>query len=211
MNAEPANTRFKMEDQPRRPGYRQRSVATCIKHPMKHLTERGASQDLLIIFGLLLATGLGFFLLWPVAWAYLGRDTTQRGILEDPADWPVPIQKLSDAIVASNLSSPPLEVFLLRGQRASNYSVVVCRAGYSNETWETIKSKLELQPVEPAFRARLHDDIVSKSDASWWPGKEDNAEYFASARLLSGDECDLYQCSVDRDSGMIFIHYHFNW
>lgn len=166
---------------------------------------------LFVLLGLLLFAFVGFFISWPMLWAYSWRDTTQRGILANASDWPEPIQELKTALAASDSSPISFEVYLLFGERSSTLSTVVCRVPFRDETWEIIESKLDLQPVDSEFSDRLRDQVVAKSSDSWWTPTEHDADNFASARLLAGDEADLYICSIDRTSDMIYIHYHFNF
>ena len=180
---------------------------------MSHTAERRDSNNYLpfVLIGFFLVACVGFFAIWPMLWSYSWRDRTQRGILDNSSDWPEPIQELATAIASKSSNSKPIEVYLLYGQRASILSTVVCRMPFSDETWDTIESRLELRPVGPTFWAGLREQIVSKSSLSWWPPTDHNVDYFASARLLDGDESDLYVCAIDRVSEIIHIHYHFNF
>lgn len=138
-------------------------------------------------------------------------DTTRRGLLESSGDWPEPIQKLAVRIASETEDVPLMQVYLLEGSAGSVLSTVVCRVPYSEEAWEKIQAKLELKPIEPEFLGNLRDQIFSKADRSWWPPKNHAANYFASARLLAGEKDDLYFCSVDPETAMIYIHYRFNF
>ena len=152
-----------------------------------------------------------FLVAFNVLWEYSCRDTTPRGPLTAVADWPEPIQDLHAALEASGADTSSFSVYLLYGQPGQVLSTVVCRVGIDDAGWDTIATKLELQSIPDSDGVALHSGIVPPSDASWWPDTNSNSEYFASARLLAGDEGDLYYAARNSEEHVAYVHYDFNF
>ena len=102
-------------------------------------------------------------------------------------------------------------VYLLYGQPAQVLSTVVCRVDIDDAAWDIVATKLDLQSIPNSDGIALHSGIAPSSDTSWWPATNSNSDYFASARLLAGDEADLYYVARDNDMNIAYVHYHFNF
>ena len=150
---------------------------------------------------------VGFNSLWDYGW----RDTTPCGVLSAVSDWPEPIQDFHTAQMVSGADTSSFSVYLLDGQPGQFLSTVVCRVDVDDVAWNTIVTNLYLQPIPKSDGVAMHSEIVQFSDTSWWPGTDSDSDYFASARLLAGDEADLYQAARNNDSDTAYIHYHFNF
>lgn len=163
-------------------------------------------------FALLIGVPLLFFAAFGVLWAsWWFLDTTPRGPLTVASDWPEPIQDLHAALGASGADTSSFSVYLLQGQPAQLLSTVVCRVDVDDAGWDAIAAQLDLQPIPSSHGVAIHTTIVPLSDASWWPATDSESNYFASARLLAGDEADLYEAARDNDSNTAYIHYFFNF
>ena len=160
---------------------------------------------------ILVGLPLFFFLAFNVLWAYSWRDTTPRGPLTAATDWPEPIQDLHAALDASGADTSSFSVYLLYGQPAQVLSTVVCRVDIDDAAWDIVATKLDLQSIPNSDGIALHSGIAPSSDTSWWPATNSNSDYFASARLLAGDEADLYYVARDNDMNIAYVHYHFNF
>ena len=161
------------------------------------------------LVAILVGTPLLFFFAFNILWAYSWRDTTPRGPLTNVADWPHPIQDLHASLKPHGNSS--FSLYLLYGQPGPYLSTAVCRVNVDDAAWDVIATQLDLKPIPKADGVALRSSIVSSSDATWWPATDSKSEYFASARLLAGDEGDLYRVARDHDANIAYIHYDFNF
>jgi len=160
-----------------------------------------------LVVGLAVCAVAAFVVLCSWTW----RDTTPRGPLASVSDWPEPVQDLYASLNDAGVDTETFSVYLLYGQPGETLSTVVCRVDVDDTGWRAIQRKLDLQPIPDSDGKSLRDVIVSSADPSWWPPSTSHAQYFASARLLAGDEADLYYAARDLDSGRAFVHYHFNF
>ena len=175
--------------------------------PMETRNNR-ASLWLLAIF---LGTPFLLFVAFNVLYVYGWRDTTPRGPLSTTSDWPAPIQDFHSVLAASGADTSSFSVYLLYGQPGQVLSTVICRVDVDDAAWRTIAANLDLRPIPKSDGVALHSEVVQSSDASWWPSTDSDSDYFASARLLAGDEADLYQAARNNESGTAYIRYHFNF
>jgi hypothetical protein len=160
---------------------------------------------------ILVGVPLLFLVAFYVQQAYSRRDTTSRGPLTAVADWPEPIQDLHAALEASGTDTSSFSVYLLYGQPEQVLSTVVCRVRVDDASWDTIATKLDLQQIPNSDGIDLHAAIVPLSDTSWWPATNSPSDYFASRRLLAGDEADLYQVARNNQTNVVYIYYQFNF
>ncbi|WP_442509864.1 hypothetical protein SH528x_001464 [Novipirellula sp. SH528] len=169
------------------------------------------SNAVLWFVAFIFAALLILFITFSNQWANGWRDTTPRGPLTAVTDWPEPIIELRASLNESGANTDGFSVYLLQGQPGQTLSTVVCRLPVDDATWDAIRRKLDLQLIPDANGDSMRSSIVPLSDASWWPESSPSVAYFASARLLAGDEADLYQAAHDSGSKMAYIHYHFNF
>ena len=163
------------------------------------------------LLAILLAVPLFLFVAFNSLWDYGWRDTTPRGPLPAVSDWPEPIQDFHTALMASGADTSSFSAYLLYGQPGQLLSTVVCRVDVDDVAWNTIVTNLDLQPIQKSDGVAMHSEIVQSSDTSWWPSTDSDSDYFASARLLAGDEADLYQAARNNDSDTAYIHYYFTF
>lgn len=173
--------------------------------------ETGQTRSSLGFLAILISLPLLFCVALDILWAYNWRDTTPRGPLNAVADWPDPIQNLHVTLEASGADMSSFSVYLLYGQAGQVLSTVVCRVGVNDAGWDTIATKLDLQQIPNSDGIALHSAIVPMSDTTWWPATNSTSDYFASARMLAGDEADLYHAARDNQTNVAYIHYDFNF
>lgn len=173
--------------------------------------ETRANNAVLWLLAIVVGAPLLFSIAFNLLWAYSWRDTTPRGPLTAVTDWPEPIQDLHASLDASGADTSSFSVYLLYGQPGQVLSTVVCRIEIDDAGWGAIAGKLDLQPIPTAEGIALYSNIVASSDSSWWPATNSTSDYFASARLLAGDEGDLYYAARDSEKQIAYVHYYFNF
>lgn len=174
---------------------------------MQIIQNRGVTWLFVVLVGLPFIVLVAFNALWE----YSCTDPTQRRPLTAVADWPGPIQDLRTALEASGADTSSFSVYLLYGHPGQILSTVVCRVHIDDAGWDTVAAKLDLQSIPTSEGVALASEVVPSSDASWWPAINSNSAYFASARLIAGDEGDLYYAARDNEDHVAYVHYHFNF
>ena len=144
-------------------------------------------------------------------WWYSWRDNTPRGPLVNVTDWPEPIQDLYTSLGDAGIDTSSFSVYLLYGQPAQLSSSVACRMDTDETAWHKIQQKLDLDPISESHGESLRTLIIPRASPSWWPGEEDDVEYFASSHLLAGGEGDLYYAARDTNAGRAYVYYYFNF
>lgn len=164
------------------------------------------------IFAVSIATLIALPALYFAVVFYLwSRDTTPRGILANFNDWPEPVQQLNLKINESKQTHASFQVFLLYGQPGQILSTVICKIDYSDDTFQSVKTALNLSPVEPTDAMQVQRQVVATNSDGWWPADASSADYFACQNSIDGDEGPLYLAAVDRKMNKIFVYYHFNF
>lgn len=127
--------------------------------------------------------------------AYSWHDRTPRGPLVAQADWPEPIQELHASMSDTGADMESFSVYLLHGEPGQILSTVACRVDVDPAGWDAIRNKLDLQSIPDADGQSIYNAIVPLSDSTWWPSRSSiSVKYFASARLLAGDEAEPLLC-----------------
>ena len=174
-----------------------------------------SSKPQVILVGLLALGGIALAL-WiasEIMWARAWRDTTPRGPLNARTDWPEPVRDIQAALTDAGVNAASFEVYLLYGEPGQTLSTVVCRLDDSSAAMDSLQAQLHLKTVsrDNAFQW-AGSQVLYYSATDWWPSDhEDNVEYFASERLIAGDEADLYVVARDTTTNRIFIHYNYNF
>ncbi len=150
------------------------------------------------------------FIMFSRAWNW--EDTTPRGPLADESDWPRPIRELRSAMDEQGIDTSAFEVYLVYGQPGSTESVVVCRMQDGASLMEFLTAHLELQSVSRSDAQQLGTSfVIEHTPAAWWPRPGHNADFFASKRLLTGDESDRYLVARDEGRHWVFVRYDYNF
>jgi hypothetical protein len=151
----------------------------------------------------------------PFAWyLYSWRDTTPRGPLPTPADWPEPIRDLHSKMTQAGVVSGPFEVYLIYGEPGSTLSTVICRMPKTAEAVEFVTATLGMKDVTDAELpyVKMSDRAAENSAPSgWWATSNASTQVFASQQILIGGEGDLYIMAINPEEDRIFIYYEFNF
>ena len=135
-------------------------------------------------------------------------------VLTSPEDWPNAVRDLRNSLTATT-PSLRMDGHLLSGKPGPNsIGEAVFRVhNASVETFEQLKSTLQLVPVAPEDDlAKWGDFVVKNSSGQWWAANDqDGTELYASQNLLEGEEGDLYVVARETSSGTVYVCYHFNF
>lgn len=167
----------------------------------------------MLIFALLgvclapLVLFLAVYIFLMIGW----RDITPRGPLPQRSDWPIIVREWLDEMQSAGIDTSSTEVYLIQGLPGDYAETVMLRMKDDPQAMSFLHTKLALKPI-PANR---FDEIMKLATHNvpedWWASSDPKVQYFASARLLAGDEADLYIVAQDPKQRKIFVHYYFNF
>jgi hypothetical protein len=145
-------------------------------------------------------TALSLTALLAIIFCYLlvmpWQDTTPRGPLVDPLNWPEPIRDLHADMISSGINVESFEVFLVHGRPGDTDSTVICRMSDSPTILDFLTTKLEAKQVDAdklPYMGTVRRDVPEFAPANWWVEPNATAEYFASRGILEGSEGDWYR------------------
>lgn len=141
-------------------------------------------------------------------------DDTVRGAIEDRNEWPDAFSRVYYRIVSANPDAS-VECFLLHG-KPGKFSVDDALFRVSNATplvFEALSDELNLvsTPTDLHRESRHHSGLIPPP-SDWWAIPESStSEHFVSRHRLEGGEGDLYYVTLEREEGMVYIDYYFNF
>jgi hypothetical protein len=142
------------------------------------------------------------------------RDTTPRGPLHTPQEWPEPIRDLHSKMSDAGIVAEPFEVFLVYGRPGSTLSTVVCRMPDSAEVVTFLKEAIGMLPEagkNPRFLERVERELAARAPVGWWVEPQDETPIFVSKNVVEGGEGDMYVLAHDATRKLVYLYYYFNF
>jgi hypothetical protein len=173
------------------------------------MNPRPFSKRELVGCGALLAIALLALVGYVGLLLYSWRDTTPRGPLVSPQDWPEPIRELHDSM-KRQVQAPAFEVYLLQGQPKWTVSTAMCRVEDAPGVFDFLQAKLKLKAV-PAESRWTNWFFDQRLPGDWRPSSRGGSQYFASQHWLDGGEGPLFALARDQQEQCLFLSYYFNF
>lgn len=133
------------------------------------------------------------------------------GPVTNPSDWPEPLQNLRKDFGTAPQPTSKIQVHCLCHGMDQEY---VWRMDAVPGLFEHIQKSWRLAPVSnPDWRVlKGKSSLSGEPTPPWWsPTPGDSTTFYACPASLAGEKGHRFRVAFDRDQGIIFVHYWFNF
>jgi len=177
-------------------------------------TLRGRTMGWILLIVSLCGALLGAFAL--VMWWGGGAITHavlvgNTGPVTNPSDWPEPLQNLRKDFGITSLPTSKIQVHCLCHGMDREY---VWRMDAAPGLFEHIQKRWQLSPVSnpnwPVLKGQ--SSLSGESVPAWWSVTHaKSTTFYECPASLAGEKGDRFRVAFDKDHGIIFVHYWFNF